>query len=41
MGKKLYKEKNNFTNKNYLIILDLSDNFSDIHGAWIQNKAVA
>lgn len=32
-GKKLYKDKNNFIIKNYLLILDLSDNFSDIQGA--------
>lgn len=38
-GEKICKDKNNFTIKNYLI-LDLSDNFSDIHGAWIENKAL-
>lgn len=41
MGKKLHKDKNNITIKNYLIILDVSDNLSDIDGAWVQNKAVA
>jgi len=41
MGKELYKDKNNFTIKNYLIIFDLSDIFSDICDASIQNKAVA